>query len=204
MDAYTTEPFGDSYSGGAPILIAGDSDAALQRAARTVEASGLRIGATVPLEKAAERISLQASASALWVELELDGGASMDRLLDQVSGDVADGRYSAVVAAPSDLVDLVFARVGGHGVELLIDGSDADRAAALAIATSGAHRADRLSDVASAPVACAAVSSQKTCSLILRGTCCSTCSRRRLRNSACRFRACASLPRSRRRRRCAG
>ena len=154
MDAYTTEPSrttepsGDSYSGAAPVVIAGDSDSALQRAARTVEASGLRIGATVPLETAAERISLQASASALWVELERDGGAVMDRVLEQVGADVAQGRYAAVVAAPGQLVDLVFARVAGHGVDLIIDGTAADRAAALAVATSGAHRVDRLSDIA--------------------------------------------------------
>src|SRR5215211_1288389 len=126
MDAYTTEPFGDSHFGAAPVLITGDSDASLQRAARTVEASGLRIGAAMPAESAAERIRLQASASALWIELERDGGAAMDRLLDQVSGDVADGRYAAVVAAPGELVDVLFARVSGHGVGLVIDGSDAE------------------------------------------------------------------------------
>lgn len=149
MDAYTSQPSGDSYISAAPVLIAGDSDAALQRAARTVEASGARIGATVPLQGAAERIALQASASALWVELEQDGGAAMDRLLDQVSGDVADGRYTAVVAAPTALVDLVFARVAGHGVEIVVDGSDAERTAALAVVTSGAHKTNRLSDIAS-------------------------------------------------------
>jgi DNA-binding MarR family transcriptional regulator len=149
MDAYTSEPFGDSYFDAPPILIAGDSDAALQRAARTVEASGLRIGATIPIEGAAERIGLQASASALWVELERDGGPVMDRLLDQVSGDVADGRYAAVVALPSDLIDVVFARVAGRGIGLVVDGNDAERSAELAIATSGAHRIDRLSDIAS-------------------------------------------------------
>ena len=149
MDAYTSHIPTDSPFGAAPVLIAGDGDAALQRAARTVETVGARIGATVPLEGAADRIGLQASASAVWVELERDGGAAMDRLLDQVSGDVADGRYTAVVAAPSEILDLVFARVAGHGVEIVVDGSDADRAAALAIATSGAHRIDRLSDIAS-------------------------------------------------------
>lgn len=149
MDAYTTESFSDSYSTPAPVLITGDSDAAIQRAALTVEASGLRVGAAVPLDQASDRIRLQASASALWVELERDGGAAMDRLLDQMSGDVADGRYAAVVAAPTDLVDLVFARTAGRGVELVIDGSGAERAAALAIVTSGVHRVGRLSDIAS-------------------------------------------------------
>ena len=148
MNAYTTEPYGESYSHSSPVLIAGDSDAALQRAALTVEAAGARIGAIVPLDGAADRIALQASASAIWIELDQDGGPAMDRLLHQVRGDVMDGRYSAVVSASKDLVDLLFCSIGGSPVELVIDGSEAERTAALAIATSGIHRTDLLSDVA--------------------------------------------------------
>ena len=149
MNAYTNELCSDSYSSPAPVLIAGDSDLALHHAARTVEAAGSRIGAIVPLDEAAERIALQTSASAVWVELTRDGGPAMDRLLHQLSGDTADGRYTAVVAAPREMVDLLFSRIGGAPVELVIDGDEAERAAALAIATSGIYRADRLSDIAS-------------------------------------------------------
>jgi hypothetical protein len=149
MDAYTTEPSGDSYFDSAPVLIAGDSDAALQRAARTVGAAGARIGAIVPLDSAADRIALQASAKAVWIELDRDGGQAMDHLLAQVSCHARDGRYSAVVAAPIALVDLLFMQVGGSPIELVIDGDDSERAAALAIASSGIHRAQRLSDIAS-------------------------------------------------------
>ena len=149
MNAYTTEPSGDSYSGSAPVLIAGDTDAALQRAARTVEAAGGRIGAIIPLGAAADRIALQASATAVWIELDHDGGQAMDRLLAQVSVDARDGRYSAVIAAPTALVDLLFMQVGGAPIEIVIDGDDGERAAALAVATSGIHRAQRLSDMAS-------------------------------------------------------
>ena len=149
MDACTTEPFRQSYFDSAPVLIAGDTDAALQRAARTVEAAGARIGAIVPLDAATDRVALQASATAVWIELERDSGPAMDRLLAQVKGDVAEGRYSAVVAAPAALVDLLFMQVGGAPIELVIDGDDGERAAALAIATSGIHRARLLSDIAS-------------------------------------------------------
>ena len=48
-----------------------------------------------------------------------------------------------------DLVDLLFSRIGGAPVELVIDGDEAERAAALAIATSGIHRECQFSDVAS-------------------------------------------------------
>ena len=93
MNAYTAEPYSDSYSSPAPVLIAGDSDLALHHAARTVEAAGSRIGAVVPLDEAADRIAVQASASAVWVELTRDGGPAMDRLLQQVCSDATDGRY---------------------------------------------------------------------------------------------------------------
>ena len=149
MDAYSTGLSGNSYSGAAPILIAGNSDAALERAACTVSAAGGRIGAVIPLDEAVDRIALQASARAVWIELEHDGGPAMDRLLSQVKADVEDGRYSAVVAGPNKLVDLLFSQLGGSPIEVVIDGNDAERAAALAIATSGIHRSHALHDIAS-------------------------------------------------------
>lgn len=149
MNAYAIEPTGETTLTSPPVLIAGSSDAALQRAARTVEAAGARVGAIVPLDAAADRIALQAAASAVWIELDHDGGPAMDRLLHQVSSDVLDGRYSAVVAASNDLVDLLLRQIGGSPVELVIDGDDGERAAALAIAATGLHRKATLSDVAS-------------------------------------------------------
>ena len=149
MDAYTSQSSGEFLSNDAPVLIAGDSDAALRRAAATVEASGSRIGATLRLETAAERFRIQPRASVLWVELERDGGAAMDELLEQVSDDVARRKCTAVVAAPREMVDLVFAKVAGHGVELVVDGSEADRVAAMALAMSGADRIDVVRDIAS-------------------------------------------------------
>lgn len=149
MDAYSTEAASDFYAGPAPILIASDSEASRRRAAAIVEASGLRIGATLDLDSAPERIRLQPALSALWVELDRDSGPAMDRLLAQVNEDARDGRYSAVVAAPGAVVDPIFRQIDDLGVELVIDGDDSERAAALALAVSRTARADRLSDVAS-------------------------------------------------------
>ena len=149
MDTITTEAFSDSYSTPAPILIAGDSAAARQRAQRTIEASGMRIGASLGLDDALGRIALQASASAVWVELDEDQGERMDRLLDRVRSEAEEGRCPVVVAGSGALIDPLMSRLGESPVELVIDGSEMDRSAALAIALSGAHRSDRLSDVAS-------------------------------------------------------
>jgi DNA-binding MarR family transcriptional regulator len=43
----------------------------------------------------------------------------------------------------------LFSKISSRAVELVIDGSEADRIAALSLATSGAFQADKLSDVAS-------------------------------------------------------
>ena len=150
MDAYLTE-VGISHSrfDRPPILITGDSEAALERAARTIQSFGLRIADTVGLEVAPERIDRQIAASALWVELEADRGALMDRLLDHVNRDVGHGRYPAIVAAPSEMIDAITARLTDGGIELVVDGDEAARTAALAVALTDAGHPDRLSDVAS-------------------------------------------------------
>jgi predicted transcriptional regulator len=115
---------------------------------RTVEAAGLRIGDQVPISTAKERIERQAAACAVWVELDEDCGGAMDALLARVNRDVTDGRYAAVVSASAELVDPVMAQLADSQVELLVDADEAERTAALAIATSHAAAPRRLSDVA--------------------------------------------------------
>ena len=131
-----------------PILIAGDSEEALDRATRTIEAAGRRIADRVMIESAPERVERQIAAAALWIELEADRGAPLDRLLDQVNRDAGAGRYQAIVAAPSAMLDAIDARLTNGGVALVVDGDEAERSAALAVALSGGGRPDYLSDVA--------------------------------------------------------
>ena len=132
-----------------PVLIAGDSEDAIDRATRTIEASGLRIADRVIIERAAERLDQQIAASALWIELDADCGVPMDRLLDKVNRDAGAGRYQAIIAAPSQLLDAIDARVDNAEVALVVDGDDAERMSALAVALSGTNRANQLADVAS-------------------------------------------------------
>jgi hypothetical protein len=149
MDAILTESDTFSYSTKPPVLLAGSSDAALDRAARAVEAFGLRVGERLPIASARERIERQAAATAVWVELDNDCGGPMDELLAQLNRDVADGRYAAVVSATPPLLDPIMAALSDSDVELIVDADDAERAAALAIATSLSGMPRRLSDVAS-------------------------------------------------------
>lgn len=149
MDAIPTDAAELHYSDRAPVLVAASSATAVARAMRTVTVSGLRIGARVPIEEASARIERQIAATALWIELDEDCGNPMDELLTQVSRDVSDGRYGAVVSTPAALLDAVAARLDESRIELIVDADDAERAAALAMATAQLGTPLRLSDMAS-------------------------------------------------------
>ena len=145
----------DSASGAAldaraPVLVAAADDSGHRRAAEAIEVSGLRIAA-VSLEAALGRLAIQPAASALWIELDEDGGAGLDALLDRANADAASGLRPTIVAAPAALIDPIAARLTDEAAQLLIDPSPADRVAALAVAT-GWHRAGAsLHDISAEP-----------------------------------------------------
>jgi DNA-binding MarR family transcriptional regulator len=140
-------PLGE-YDGPPPVLIAASSDEARARAIISIEAAGFRTVA-VPVDEAVERIGIQGASSALWIELDRDLGASMDRLLDKVDAD-ADAR-PAIISSPLPLVDRIMARVSDSAVELLVDASPAERVATLAIATAQSSSSSRLFDISREP-----------------------------------------------------
>ena len=148
MYAYPSGRFDQSYSSAPPVLIAGSSESATARAARTVEAAGLRVGDQFPIDGAAARMDRQVAAAAIWVEIDGDCDAAGAALLQRVDRDVADGRYAAVVSAPASLIDVVAAQLETGAVELVVDGTESDRAAALALALAVLNEPVRVSDVA--------------------------------------------------------
>ena len=154
MNVSSNSPASSSvdYVGPPPVLVAASSDRALDKAAAAVEAVGLRL-APVTIEEAADRLAIQAAAIAVWVEVDQDGGAPLDRLLDRVEAEAASGRFPAIAAAPAALIDPIAARLTDANIELLVDPSPSDRAAALAIATAKRGEPARLHDVASEPSA---------------------------------------------------
>jgi DNA-binding MarR family transcriptional regulator len=136
MDAIPTDAINTIYRDRPPVLLAASSEAAMARAERTMDATGLRVGARMPIELAKERIARQVATTAIWIELDRDCGGPMDELLSQVSHDVAGGLYAAVVSAIPGLIDPLAARLESTAVELIVDADDAQRAAALAIAAA--------------------------------------------------------------------
>jgi len=149
MDAISTDAADLHYSEPPPILLLASSDQALALAERSVIAAGFRVGARLPIEAAAVRIEQQISVAGVWVELDSDCGQPLSDLLSRIRSHVAEGRYSAVFSATSDLLDPLAALLDAPDIQILIDPDEADRAAALAIAS--ARRAIPLvvSDIAS-------------------------------------------------------
>ncbi len=148
MDAIPTQA-SVSYLDQAPVLLTGSSDTAMERARRGIEASGARVAGPLPLAEAGDRIELQGSASAVWVELDRDCGGPMDALLARVSRDVSDGRYGAVVSMSPELLDPVMAQVMDARIEVIVGADDAQRAAALALVMAQTDEPERVGDVAS-------------------------------------------------------
>ena len=125
-----------SYSDCPPVLIVGSSDAARRRATRVVSNAGFRIGAAVSLDEAPERLARQASASALWLELDESSGPSLDAALASANDNLGQRRYGAVVSVTPELIEPVMALLDCPDVEYVVNGSDADHFTALAIVTS--------------------------------------------------------------------
>ena len=133
------------YAGPPPVLIAASSDEARARAVITAQAAGYRTAA-VPIEQAIERLNIQGAASALWLEIDRDGGAQLDELLERVELESRERRMPAVVSAPLSLVDPIAARIRDSAIEFLADATPAARAAALGLVTARHALESRLHD----------------------------------------------------------
>ena len=150
MDALLTEnPL--SYDSPPPLLIAASSEQALRRAKDTALAAGARLGAHFAIEDAPARLKQQASASAIWIEVDRDCGPSLDVLLDDVNRLVATRRMGAVVSLTSDLIDQLGERLFQDDAQVVVDADPVERAASLALATAIGRAPQRANDVSKDP-----------------------------------------------------
>ena len=148
MDAYSSETGNSITLSRPPVLLAASSSTAMMRAERTIDAHGLRIGARLPIEEALARIKTQPSATAVWLEFDRDCGSDMDELLSQVSEDVSRGFYAGVISVTQPLLDAVSARIDDLAIEIVVEGDEAQRAAALTIAVAAHEAPFQISDMA--------------------------------------------------------
>jgi len=149
MDAISVDHHAVSYTNDRPVLAVGSSAAAVTAAQRTLQESGVRIGACATIAEARERLNSQISMRTLWIELDRDWQGPIDELLTQVSCDVGCGRYSAIVSTTGALSDRLTARLGTSPIEVIVDANEAERASALMAAMTARDQPLRVHDVAS-------------------------------------------------------
>lgn len=133
------------YSDQPSVLILADGDEAAQRARRSAELAGCRISDSIALADAAERLSRQAAADAVFLEVEADHGQMLIDVLGAIDAAAAAGRHGSVISAPFSLIDLIAARTSHERVVHLCDADEAERVAAISLLS--AKRKHRLHDI---------------------------------------------------------
>lgn len=123
------------YDDRGAILVFGTSVDGLARGAKVVRSGGWRLGATLPVEEALERLDRQALTGAVLLTID-EESAEAAALLDRLNSESARGRFNSVVASGHDLLDFVAAHTPAGTIEQLIDPDDATYAAALALAAA--------------------------------------------------------------------
>lgn len=126
-----------SYGKAPALLVFADSPAAQERAKRAADAAGARIAAMLGVGDALERLDQQVDLDAILIELEVDGGAELDGLLDRIELMARARRCACIITMPVELIDRVSARVAHRGVELLCAPDPVERAAAISVALAG-------------------------------------------------------------------
>ncbi len=137
--AYTVQP---------SIMIISDDQFGTEQARAAAVALGGRVLADVPIAEAALRLENQMLPDTLMVELTQDGGARLDRALDQIDRIATHANLPMLVSIRPELIDAVSARIRSPQAVILCSPSPAERVAAVALAwgTQQARVNDRSQD----------------------------------------------------------
>lgn len=127
------------------VLILADDAVGAERARRSAERAGCRVGGTAGLAEAVERLDRQAALDAVLVEVAHDPGPALDRLLDRLEWAARTERHGSVVSVPAALIDTLIARAPHAAVHPLCEASELERVTA--VAAAALRRRPRLHDV---------------------------------------------------------
>ncbi|WP_051504405.1 hypothetical protein [Sphingomonas jaspsi] len=132
-----------------PVLVIASSDRALNHATGVIGAAGWR---TVPVAvaDAADRLALQGSASAVWIEVDADKAPAFEEL---VGNTLLESRFPVIVSAPATAIDPIVAAIGNRAVELLVEPDPVERVATLSLVTAQRSGQATVHDVSAEPSA---------------------------------------------------
>lgn len=105
---------------GPSVLVFADRPGVAEAAAAAVTAAGGRPIPGGSVAGAIDRLDAQASVAAVVIDIHLDTGTALDRLLQRLAIDSGAGRYRSVITVPPSLIDVAAARLR-EGMFLLCD-----------------------------------------------------------------------------------
>ncbi|WP_118856836.1 MarR family winged helix-turn-helix transcriptional regulator [Sphingomonas mesophila] len=138
------DPSSIAYDGARPALLIGDSGAALDDARALLAGAGLRLAGECALADAAERLERQAAAALVWTEF---GAQAPEPALTDRLARLAESGTPIVVAIAPDQIDPVDFALSRPGVQILVEPSAMERAAAVSLALAARDAPARVSDV---------------------------------------------------------
>jgi hypothetical protein len=132
-DAYDSGWGGDYDSAPLGVIVA-DSAEGLARATAAISAVGGRVGRQAGLGDGRAVVLGQVRADAILVDLSVDHGVQGDALLHAAVARASADRIPCLITVAPDLIDIAAQHCDMPGVSLLAEPSDAECAAALALA----------------------------------------------------------------------
>jgi hypothetical protein len=148
-DAPATTLAGIEYRPNPSVLILADCAVAEEAWRRAALLAGCRILDCAAIDGGGEPVDRPLAVDAILVGLEGDPGDALERVVSRLAGAAEAARHGSAIAAPAALIDRIAAVSLHPAIQHLVDPTDLDRVAALAVATT--RHPSRLQDIGKSP-----------------------------------------------------
>ncbi len=123
-----------AYSAEPSIIIISNNAIATSRASAAAVAAGGRVLNSLTFEEALLRLDMQLVPDTFLLEVTDDGGAQLDRALDQIDAIATRDNAGLIVSITPEMIDPVMARLRTPSTTVLCAPTPAERVAAIALA----------------------------------------------------------------------
>jgi len=107
--------------GVAPVIIVfADTAEGVAAASSGAEAAGARVAAALPIDQALDRLDIQVAVDLIMLDVAMDHGPRLDRVLRRIERGVRDDEFTAVLTIAPDLLDIVAAQIDHQAISLLV------------------------------------------------------------------------------------
>ncbi len=131
-----------------PIMVVGDTASARARARSTAGATGLSLLRDLTASEALDMLDERVTLSALWIELDEPLSPAERALLRRADRETGRRQFGVVVSTRLAHIDEVLSELGDAGVDLVVDGDEAERLTTMALAAAPRDARHQVHDIA--------------------------------------------------------